>query len=151
MRSAKWQWCAPLLLCLLAMLPLDVQSQQPLTVAELLAKGGKQLNKEEVHNLVSGAAISGTSMNNPAWKSEYFYKNDGTMTGIATRTTGRSAFDKMDGRWSVRDDGQLCTERGGQVAATQLYCDYYFSLNGKYYAARASDGGTLLAERDVKR
>jgi hypothetical protein len=143
--------CPLLLLCLLVLLPVEAYGQQSLTVAALLAKGGRQLNKDEIQSLVSGATVSGTSMNNSAWTSEYSYKSDGTMTGIATRTTGRSAFDKMAGHWSVRDDGQLCTERAGQVAATQLYCDYYFALDGEYYAARSLDGAALLVDRSVRR
>lgn len=132
-------------------LPLVVQSQQTLTVAELLGKGGKKLTKEEVQNLVSGATISGTSMNNPAWRSEYTYKSDGTMTGSATRTIGRARVEKMDGRWSVRDDGQLCTERVGQATTMQLYCDHYFAMDGNYYAARAIEGATPLTERNIRR
>lgn len=151
MRSPIRQSCLLLLFCLPVLLSSGAHGQQPLTVGDLVAKGGKQLNKEEVQNLVTGATISGTSMNNPAWSSEYTYKSDGTMSGIATRTRGQSGFDRMTGRWSVRDDGQLCTERAGQVAATQLYCDYYFLMNGKYYAARAIDGPTPLVERNVKR
>ena len=151
MRATKASLALGVVCSLAVMLPLATQGQQTRTVAELLGKGGKRLTKEEVQTLASGATISGTSMNNPAWSSEYTYNADGTMRGSATRMVGRHQFVVMEGRWSVSDDGQLCTERTGQAAAAQLYCDYYFAVDGKYYAARAVEDATPVVERNVRR
>src|SRR2546421_9287620 len=117
-------------------LPLEGLCQQPATVGEILDKGGKKLTKEEVIKLVPGATISGISMTNyPSYKSEYTYKGDGSMSGGALKISG-GGYTSASGKWSVNEDGQLCTDRSTSSGRSDVYCDHYFSLDGKYYASR---------------
>jgi hypothetical protein len=131
-------------------LPPEALCQQPATVGEILDKGGQKLTKEEAIKLVTGATISGISMNYPDTKTEYTYKSDGSMSGGASRISARG-FTSVNGRWSVNDDGQLCTDRTTSSRRSDVYCDHYFSLGGKYYASRSTDKGALVVEREIKR
>jgi hypothetical protein len=124
--------------------------QQPATVGETLDKGGKKLAKEEVVKLVTGATISGTSMNSPDFRTEYTYKSDGSMSGGALRKSG-PGFTSVSGKWSVNEDGQLCTDRTTSSGRSDVYCDHYFSFGGKYYASRTADKAALVVEREIKR
>src|SRR5471030_3272359 len=135
----------------LLVLPLEALCQQSTTVGEILDKGGNKLTKEEVIKLVTGATVSGISMTNyPTFKSEYTYKGDSSMSGGASRVSV-GGFTSVKGRWSVTEDGQLCTDRTTSLDNSKAYCDHYFSLGGKYYASRASDKAALVVEREIKR
>jgi hypothetical protein len=132
-------------------IPLEALCQQPATVGEILDRGGQRLTKEEVIKLVTGATVSGISMTNyPDYKTEYTYKSDGSMGGSSSRIAGRG-FNTVNGRWSVNDDGQLCTDRATSSGRSDVYCDHYFSLGGKYYASRTADKAALGVEREIKR
>jgi hypothetical protein len=132
-------------------LPLEALCQQPATVGEILDNGGKKLAKEEVVKLVTGATISGISMTNyPNYRNEYTYKGDGSMSGGALRISG-PGFTSVSGKWSVNEDGQLCTDRSTSSGRSDVYCDHYFSLDGKYYASREADKPALVVEREIKR
>jgi hypothetical protein len=134
----------------LLLLSPEAHCQQPATVGEILDKGGQQLTKDEAIKLVTGATISGISMNSPDFKTEYTYKSDGSMSGGALRTSGPGST-SVNGRWRVNDDGQLCTDRTTSSGRNDVYCDHYFSLGGKYYGSRSTDKGALAVEREIKR
>jgi hypothetical protein len=132
-------------------LPLEALCQQLATVGEILDKGGQKLTREEVIKLVPGATISGISMTNyPSYKSEYTYKGDGSMSGGALKISG-GGFTSASGKWSVNEDGQLCTDRSTSSGRSDVYCDHYFSLAEKYYASRTADKAALAVEREIKR
>ena len=127
-------------------------AQQPATVGDLLEKGGKKLNRDELSKLLSGAHVSGTSIANPNAKFELTYKTDGTHEGTAMAVHGVGNKTQFWGKWSVNEQGETCfeTQFRGQPG-TSTGCTSYYVLGGTYYQAAKDDKSAPVQLREIKR
>ena len=73
-------------------------------VADLTAKGGTKLAKNEVQSLVSGATLTGPTRRGGELTNRF--EPDGSLNGTLFTIYGRS-FGTF-GTWRVNDAGQLC-------------------------------------------
>lgn len=132
-------------------------AEQPATVGELLDKGGKKLTKDELARLVTGATIGGIAASDPNWKFQYTYKDDGSVsgntfrfTGAGVATTGASTT-RISGKWSLNEQGQLCSDTTNSFRQKYQRCDFYFSLGTAYFSSPTDDRTAALLEREVQR
>jgi len=127
--------------------------QEPATVADLLAHGGKKLTKAEVQALYSGALVSGavySTVQNIAFKSRT--AADGSLTGDVwnNEKPERPAI-KIAGAWEVNDLGQYCSDiKNTRVERVQA-CGYYYTLDGRFYAGSTGEPSARLVERKFER
>jgi hypothetical protein len=133
-----------------AFLPIAAIAQQPIKVGDLFDKGGKKLTKEDLATLVPGATIKGTAPSSPTWNAEQIYKNDGFLTGTAYRKIGAGTTG-ISGKWSVSDQGQLCTDITNGYGQRFQRCDFYYVLGTSYYLAPTDDRMADLLERNISR
>jgi hypothetical protein len=140
---------APLLLTF----SLHTFAQQAATVGELLDKGGKKLTKDEVAKLIPGATIGGIIPRFPNMKSDHTYKDDGSVSGNVVRVTGGgpSTATGVFGKWSVNEQGQICTDLRDTRGGSFQNCNFYFRLGDAYYVATTDDKMAQIFEREVKR
>lgn len=76
------------------------------TIGELVAAGGKQLNKEEVLTTFSGASASGPLAN--GGETQIDWNANGSVSGYMTNATGRRG--SIYGTWKVDNEGKICRE-----------------------------------------
>jgi hypothetical protein len=126
--------------------------QEPATVADLLAKGGKKLTKAEVQALYSGALVSGdvySTVQNIAFKSRT--AADGSVTGdVCNNENPERPAIKIAGTWEVNDLGQYCSD----IKNTRVEfkdCGYYYTLDGRFYAGSTGEPSARLVERKFER
>lgn len=118
-------------------------AQQSTTVGGILDKGGKKLTKVEVTQLVSGATVEGVQGGNfPDTTFKNVFAADGTVRGDAWFKG--AWFSKINGKWSVNDAGQVCTELRNDKGENIAGCQAYYVVGDSYYAAR-SDSKTSEA------
>ena len=128
--------------------PLLAHAQEPITVTELLAKGGTRLSGEELTRLVSGATMSGTQVNRPETTFENVLKADGTLSGFA-RFPGETVG--VSGTWSVDGQGRLCSDLRNTRGAKFGSCTFYFQLDGNYFSAPSEDRDAKIYRRAIAR
>jgi len=129
---------------------LSVQAQQLMTVGEILDKGGKKLSKADAQQIYAGATVSGVQGGtHPDTTFKNTYLPDGHVTGDAWNKG--VWFTKITGTWTTNDLGQVCQNLKNEQNEAIIGCQFYFSLNGKYYAARAEERATLANERSFTR
>ncbi len=127
--------------------------QEPATVADLLANGGKKLTKSEVQALYSGALVSGTvysTVQNIAFKSRT--AADGSLTGDVwnSQKPERPAA-KIAGTWEVNDLGQYCSDIKSTRVERVKACGYYYTLDGRFYSGGTGEPSERLVERKFER
>ena len=139
---------SPVVTCFIALFAVVASAEDPQTVKDLLGKGGKQLSKDELVSLVSGATMSGTQINFPDRKFELEYKSNGEVRG--TGRSGSEPVRSLTGKWSVNEEAGLCVELWNDLGQrlTSGRCLSYFVLDDAYFAA-ARDG--RLDRRTFKR
>jgi len=122
----------------------------PVSIGDLLARGGKRLTKDELVTLLAGATLSGKLLNRPGVTFESDMKSDGTVSGSAR--SGRDLVGLM-GTWSVNDQGIVCTDVRNSSGDKVGGCSVYFVLDGSYFSAPApaEDKGAPVIRRVVKR
>jgi hypothetical protein len=125
-------------------------AQQSMTLGQLIDRGGKKLAKDEVKRLVSGATLEGAQGGNfPTTTFKNVYAPDGTVRGDAWNKG--AWFTRINGKWSVNDAGQLCSElrndQGGNIAG----CQTYYAVGNTYYAARGDAPSSEVNERKISR
>jgi hypothetical protein len=133
-----------------AFLPIVAIAQQPVKVGDLLDKGGKKLTKEDLATLVPGAMFKGTAPSSPTWNAEQIYKNDGSLSGTAYRKIGAGTTG-LSGKWSLSDQGQLCTDVTNGFGQRFQRCDFFYSLGNSFFLAPTDDRMGDLIERSVSR
>ena len=126
-------------------------AQQPATVGELLDKGGKKLTKDELAKLVTGATMSGISPINPSWKSQTTFKGDGSYSGIVVRAGAGVGTSGIFGKWSLNDQGLMCTDGANSSNQRIQNCNFFFRLGTAYYMGPTDDRTAQLLEREIKR
>jgi len=127
--------------------------QEPATVADLLAQGGKKLTKAEVQALYSGALVSGavySTVQNIAFKSRT--AADGSLTGDVwnNEKPERPAI-KIAGTWEVNDLGQYCSDIESTRVERVKACGHYYTLDGRFYAGGTGEPSERLVERKFER
>jgi hypothetical protein len=123
------------------------------TVGELLAAGGKQLSKDEVLATLSGATASGPTPTGGETQVEW--KENGTVSGTVTTTTGRRGSGSVFGTWRVDDSGKVCRDVTVRIYESAQFKDcfpVYRLADQIYFPAPASpDGSVRLLKRTIKR
>jgi hypothetical protein len=121
------------------------QLNDPATVGDVVAWGGKRLSRDELLALVSGATMSGAQIDRPDVTFENLNKSDGTTNGHA-----RSATDLLNvtGRWLVDDQGRFCIDYSNNRGGTIKNCTVFFLLDGSYFSGKTEDrDGRVIAAR----
>jgi hypothetical protein len=121
----------------------------PATVGALIHSGGKQLTKNEILKLFSGATINGTAMGAPGSTFQLKYMPDGTASGEGKSPA--SAPTKITGTWSANDRNQYCQDLKTAHGVPIQGCFYYFMLNGHLFAAAKDDLSQPVYERRLTR
>ena len=124
--------------------------QEPATVADLLAKGGKKLTKAEVQALYSGALVSGvmySTVQNITFKSRT--AADGSLSGDVWNN-GKPVT-KIAGTWEVNDLGQYCSDIENTRVERFKACAYYYKLEGRIYSGSTGEPSERLVEREFER
>jgi hypothetical protein len=96
--------------------------QRALTVADVLAMGGRQITPAEARELFNGASWTGVSPQGGAYSVDL--KGSGKYTGTATMADGKKT--SFEGDWWVDDQGRHCSSNSGQTSQPRTECYYYF-------------------------
>ena len=124
------------------------------TLGELLDAKAVKLSKEEVQTTILGATVSGPIQGGLTTEAEY--KADGTYSGSYQNPMGGQGGARSGGffgKWTLNDDGKLCTEGTGGGGKATGSCAFYFRLDGQLYAAygSAANRSVVVFKRNVKR
>ena len=117
---------------------------QPL-IEQLVAKGARRIESEDLRALLSGALMSG-----PTWDNYHYrghWKPDGELTMEASGNLGETWF---TGKWHVNDKSQFCWEGTWRWSGGRNYqtgCQPLFRLDAEYYTI---SNGRIL-KREVKK
>jgi hypothetical protein len=119
------------------------------SLGELLDGGAKKLPKDTVKSTLSGAQVSGKSVTGAS--TEYVYKPDGSFTGNLQNSEGWKSG--AVGRWTVDDDGKICSEWTLTVNSKRLKgCGFLFSKADEYYYVESdSDRSAPIFKRVIKK
>jgi len=118
-----------------------------LTVGDLLAKGGRQLNAAQVKTALAGAVMEGVA-GNMSWREMSF--PDGKVTGQSKMSEGLVI--DYQGSWWVDEQGRRCWMNSQQRSPAPA-CVYLYFLDGSYYAAEqdASRRNARLEARRIRK
>lgn len=118
-------------LSIAALLALALAAQaEPLTFAELQAKGVPPLNADQALALVSGARVRYTPPSGGHFR-RWQLREDGVMTVTSIGNHGH-AFD-YQGTWSVRPDGSLCVAIHWGAMSTENWCRLLYPVDDAYF------------------
>lgn len=115
------------------------------TVGELLDAGGVKITKDQQIALVSGTNVSGLSASGRA-EMNVDFKADGTFSGVLT-AKGPGGTSPTIGKWSVDDNGKMCTdERMTAWNMQHKACFYSYRLGEANYrtTSDSEDRGTKI-------
>jgi hypothetical protein len=115
-----------------------------LTVGELLAKGGRQLNGAQVKSVVTGTVMEGLD-GDSTWREMSF--PDGKVTGQTTMRGGLVI--DYEGTWWMDEQGRRCWTNSRQQSPAAA-CVHLYHLDGRYYAAE-SDASRKNARLEPRR
>ncbi len=142
------------LIALLALMSMPVAAQILVPVGELLDKGAKKIEREELQALLKGATVSGIQRARPDIKFSLKHNDDGSTSGSAQRVADNLAYTRVSGTWRVNEKGQHCSDLrnsfGDKPEGTGS-CNYYFKLGDTYWQAATDDRGDTAIERDIKK
>jgi hypothetical protein len=118
-----------------------------LTVGELLAKGGRQLNGAQVKAVVTGTVMEGLD-GDATWREMSF--PDGKVTGQTTMRSGLVI--DYEGTWWMDEQGRRCWTSSRQQSPAAA-CVHLYHLDGRYYAAEsdASRRSAMLEPRRIRK
>jgi hypothetical protein len=124
------------------------------TLGELLDAGGVKLSKQQVLEAVTGATVSGPTLNGGTM--DIGYKADGTYSGSYQGRAGARGIAKeggVFGKWTVEEDGKLCTEGHGGAGKDTARCVVFFRVGDQLYEVLGSGANRSAAvlKRAVKR
>jgi hypothetical protein len=124
------------------------------TLGDLLDAKAEKLSKEEVQAAIVGATVSGPIPGGMITEAEY--KADGTYSGSYQNPMGGQGGARAGGffgKWTLSDDGKLCTEGTGGSGKATGSCAFYFRLDGQLYIAygSAANRAAVAYKRNVKR
>ncbi|MGE0497839.1 MAG: hypothetical protein AB7I35_19105 [Ramlibacter sp.] len=109
-------------------------AQAQTTVKELLDKGGKKLNAEQLTKLASGATLTGVSYqpNNKSFTFAFDLAPNGQLTGNAWTPEWMSP---VKATWTVGKGGLFCTHLPKAPAGDRGNCANFYQLGEDLYAA----------------
>jgi hypothetical protein len=113
-----------------------------------------KLHKQQVLETVTSATISGPTANGGTMQIEY--KADGTYSGSYQGRAGAQEIAKQGGvfgKWTVAEDGKLCTEGHGGAGKETARCMIFLRVGDQLYevlGSGANRSATVL-KRVVKR
>ena len=119
-------------------------AQQPMTVAELLNKGGIKLTKEGVLKIFSGVTLNDIQHQAPYVTYQEKFLPGGKLTGTAKFPKGGSTT--FLGTWNALETGQICVDWTNAEGYRSGGCSYYYSLGNKYYRAKLDGGQSTVEE-----
>jgi hypothetical protein len=124
------------------------------TLGDLLDAKAEKLSKEEVQATIVGATVSGPIPGGMNTEAEY--KADGTYTGTYQNPMGGQGGARAGGffgKWTLGDDGKLCTEGTSGSGKATGSCAFYYRLDGQLYIAygSAANRAAVAYKRSVKR
>jgi hypothetical protein len=132
-------------ICMLAVLLLlaagSITPASATTVGDILSQRGTRLNKNEVAQLVGGATISGSQIDQPDTKFHVVYGADGSANGTYTSSGG---WGRVSGKWTVNELGQFCSDLTNSYGGKIQRCSVVFRLGDRFFFAK-SDSVTELA------
>jgi len=108
-------------------------------VADITAKGGTKLAKNEVQSLVSGATLTGPTPTFREHELTIRFDADGSVNGtFCCGRTGRSFM--TSGTWRVNDAGQLCERISAQLNPFRLDdCFDVYQAGSEYFLVLGKD------------
>jgi hypothetical protein len=111
-------------------------------VGELLEKGGKQLGKADLLELLPMRYQS--KWPNGQGEEELFFSEDGKITGTGHHYSSRSDS-PASGQWKMEEDGKVCTPKTFTAwnSSTNL-CWYVFKLNDGFFGTLKTDAASRL-------
>jgi hypothetical protein len=114
------------------------------TVGELLEKGGKQLSKADLLDMMP-MRYQGKWPNNQG-EEELFFTEDGKISGSGYHYGSRSSS-PATGQWTVEDDGKFCTPKTFSAwnSSTNL-CWYIYQSGDAYFGTQKTDAGSRLGK-----
>ena len=124
--------------------PIRLWATTSLTVGELLAKGGRQLNGAQVRIAVSGAVMEGAA-GDVFWREMSF--PDGKVTGQSKM--GDGLVIEYEGAWWVDEQGRRCWMNNQQRGPTPV-CAYLYLIGDRYYSGE-SDASHKNARLEARR
>lgn len=134
--------------CLLAVAFLSpnlVQAQE--SVDELVGKGAKKIEREELFALLSGLVMTGDSLNTAGAVIHFEYEGDGSVAGFSRTADGREFRSK--GKWTVDNTGKFCRDMIRESNATRWGdCRFFYRLNDGYFATDP-DNPSAKAEKRI--
>ena len=117
----------------IALLALAPAAQAQYKVSEVMDKGGRIMNAEEVRAELSGAKISGVNEFGASFEIEL--KTDGKTDGVIYTPRGPGA---LSGTWKVNGKNQICTDFVFSLTgATISRCVWYWKAAGEYYSTNS--------------
>lgn len=137
---SRW---TPVLLTALA-LNLASTAHAQSTVGELLEKGGKQLSKADMLEMMP-MRYQGKWPNNQG-EEELFFSEDGKITGTGYHYGSRSSS-PANGQWAVEDDGKFCTPKTFVAwnSSTNL-CWYIYQSGDAYFGSPKTDPSSRVGK-----
>jgi hypothetical protein len=139
---------ALVMVCCIGLSALVASAEDPVTVRDLLAKGGSRLTTDELLRLMSDATVAGTQIDRPNTTFENVYKADGTVSGAARIG---SDLVGITGKWSVDENGILCQDLWNSRGFSFRLCEVKFVLDGLYFSATTDEPAMRLWRRSIKR
>ena len=115
-----------------------------MTVGELLAKGGRQLNGAQAKIATTGAVMEGAA-GEVFWREMSF--PDGKVTGQATM--GDGLVIDYEGVWWIDEQGRRCWMNNQQRGPTPA-CAYLYLVGDRYYSGE-SDASHTNAKLEARR
>jgi len=117
-----------------------------LTLRDIEGKGPRQLTKEEVTQLMTGAKISRISARGSRnyWSNDaggsFVASSDNMGGGAVAGSQGRSST--APGKWHVSDDGRYCILIEWKTVGTEEWCRYVLETREGHYLARSVKVGS---------
>ena len=112
------------------------------TVGEVLEKGGKQLAKADLMELVPMRYQS--KWPNGQGEEELLFTEDGKITGTGHHYGSRSDS-PASGQWKMEEDGKVCTPKTFTAwnSSTNL-CWYVYKLNDSFFGTLKTDAASRV-------
>ena len=125
-------------------LSLAANSNAQSTVGELLEKGGKQLSKGDLLDMMP-MRYQGKWPNNQG-EEELFFSEDGKISGTGSHYASRTDS-PASGQWKVEDDGKFCTPKTWTAwnSSTNL-CWYIYKLDDTLFGTQKTDASSRLGK-----
>ena len=128
MKSAAIYW--------LMLLSVHAFAQDAGPLKDLVDRGGRKLDKEQLRQLVTGATVNGFQSNARTYRN--LYKADGTVTGGGVNVVDGGNYNSWQGTWRIDDDARICIDVLNAFGNRVQGCNPYYLLDGKYFSGSST-------------